>query len=82
MSFQQKLIDSKLYELLGEKTEADNEKPVKKKKEKVVKEKVEEEKTAIEEEINPYLIFPAPEENYKVVLTLFTLAFLNVCIMF
>ncbi|XP_076956315.1 glutamine--tRNA ligase-like [Bidens hawaiensis] len=61
-----KLIDSKLYELLGEKTEADNEKPVKKKKEKVVKEKVEEEKTTVEEEINPYLIFPAPEENYKV----------------
>ncbi|KAI7758304.1 hypothetical protein M8C21_014666, partial [Ambrosia artemisiifolia] len=58
------LIDSKLYELLGEKTAADNEKPVKKKKEKVVK--VEEIKTAVEEEINPYSIFPSPEENYKV----------------
>ncbi|KAL8205193.1 hypothetical protein R6Q57_008744 [Mikania cordata] len=61
------LIDSKIYELLGEKIAADNEKPVKKKKEKIVKE--EEDKTTIEEEINPYLIFPTPEENYKVVHT-------------
>ena len=35
--FLQNLIDSKLYALLGEKTAADNEKPVKKKKEKPVK---------------------------------------------
>ncbi|KVI02564.1 Aminoacyl-tRNA synthetase, class I, conserved site-containing protein [Cynara cardunculus var. scolymus] len=66
------LIDSKLYALLGEKTAADNEKPVKKKKEKPVK--VEDKSTTeeapqsipSEEELNPYLIFPAPEENYKV----------------
>ncbi|KAJ9548695.1 hypothetical protein OSB04_021238, partial [Centaurea solstitialis] len=65
------LIDSKLYALLGEKTAADNEKPVKKKKEKPVK--VEDKSTTeeapqavpSEEELNPYLIFPAPEENYK-----------------
>nr|XP_043613934.1 glutamine--tRNA ligase [Erigeron canadensis] len=63
------LIDSKLSALLGPKTAADNEKPVKKKKEKPVK--VEEKTTEeapqpSEEELNPYLIFPAPEENYKV----------------
>lgn len=65
------LIDSKLYALLGEKTAADNEKPVKKKKEKPVK--VEDKntpeeapQTPSEEELNPYLIFPSPEENYKV----------------
>ncbi|KAJ0820487.1 putative glutamine--tRNA ligase [Helianthus annuus] len=60
------LIDTKLFELLGEKTAADNEKPVKKKKEKVVKVEEDKTKTTVEEEINPYLIFPAPEENYKV----------------
>nr|KAJ0193751.1 hypothetical protein LSAT_V11C800405130 [Lactuca sativa] len=66
------LIDSKLYALLGEKTAADNEKPVKKKKEKPVKVEVKntpEEaplQTPSEEELNPYLIFPSPEENYKV----------------
>ncbi|PWA45203.1 glutamine-tRNA ligase, putative / glutaminyl-tRNA synthetase, putative / GlnRS [Artemisia annua] len=66
------LIDSKLYALLGEKTAADNEKPVKKKKEKPAK--VEDKSTTkeapeavpSEEELNPYSIFPAPEENYKV----------------
>jgi glutaminyl-tRNA synthetase len=65
------LIDRKLYELLGEKTAADEEKPVKKKKEKPVKA---ENKTVVEdappkqpeEELNPYLIFPSPEENFKV----------------
>lgn len=96
--FPQNLIDSKLYALLGEKTAADNEKPVKKKKEKPVKVEVsayyyiliqlkkhnafvfliykflqvkstpEEapQLTPSEEEVNPYLIFPSPEENYKV----------------
>lgn len=66
------IIDAKLYELLGERTEADNEKPVKKKKEKPVK--VEEKIVAVdappvqpsEEELNPFSIFPNPEENFKV----------------
>ncbi|KAM7484579.1 hypothetical protein LguiA_000588 [Lonicera macranthoides] len=66
-----KLIDAKLYELLGEKTAADEEKPVKKKKEKPVKiENKPVEATPppkqSEEELNPYLIFPSPEENFKV----------------
>ncbi|CAL5399677.1 unnamed protein product [Camellia sinensis] len=65
------LVDANLYALLGERTAADDEKPIKKKKEKPVK--VEECTTAVdtppkpsEEELNPYLIFPSPEENYKV----------------
>ncbi|XP_038705358.1 glutamine--tRNA ligase, cytoplasmic-like [Tripterygium wilfordii] len=65
------LIDAKLKELLGERTEADNEKPSKKKKEKPAK--VEEKTVAdiapaplSEEDLNPFLIFPQPEENYKV----------------
>ncbi|KAK2979963.1 hypothetical protein RJ640_017978 [Escallonia rubra] len=66
------LIDAKLYALLGERTAADNEKPIKKKKEKPVK--VEDKSTAddvpppnpSEEELNPFLIFPSPEENFKV----------------
>ncbi|KAL5546330.1 hypothetical protein UlMin_006017 [Ulmus minor] len=65
------LIDKKLYELLGERTPADNEKVPKKKKEKPAKV---EEKTVVvstpeqpsEEDINPFLIFPSPEENFKV----------------
>lgn len=65
------LIDAKLYGLLGERTAADNEKP-KKKKEKPVK--VEEKNVAVdappvqpsEEELNPFLIFPKPEDNFKV----------------
>ncbi|THG07446.1 hypothetical protein TEA_023988 [Camellia sinensis var. sinensis] len=64
------LVDANLYALLGERTAADDEKPIKKKKEKPVK--VEECTTAVdtppkpsEEELNPYLIFPSPEENYK-----------------
>ncbi|KAL8470684.1 hypothetical protein ACS0TY_033305 [Phlomoides rotata] len=66
------IIDAKLYALLGERTAADNEKPTKKKKEKPVKA---EEKTIVEEtaptkpneeEINPFSIFPSPEENFKV----------------
>ncbi|KAL2485078.1 glutamine-tRNA ligase [Abeliophyllum distichum] len=66
------LIDAKLYALLGERTAADNEKPVKKKKEKPVKAEAEDkaivEETAkpSEEEINPFSIFPSPEENFKV----------------
>ncbi|KAM7271466.1 hypothetical protein ACFE04_030680 [Oxalis oulophora] len=65
------IIDSKLSELLGERTAADNEKIPKKKKEKPAK--VEEKAVAIatlaepsEEELNPFLIFPSPEENFKV----------------
>ncbi|XP_024028308.1 glutamine--tRNA ligase isoform X1 [Morus notabilis] len=65
------LIDAKLYELLGERTAADNEKVPKKKKEKPAK--VEEKNIVIsatehpsEEDINPFSIFPKPEENFKV----------------
>ncbi|KAA8529141.1 hypothetical protein F0562_034060 [Nyssa sinensis] len=66
------LIDAKLFELLGERTAADNEKPIKKKKDKPVK--VEVQTTAMEapppkpseEELNPFSIFPSPEENFKV----------------
>ncbi|KAK4376445.1 hypothetical protein RND71_002741 [Anisodus tanguticus] len=67
------VIDLELYKLLGERTAADNEKPVKKKKEKPAKtedkaKSVEETPAPkqSEEELNPYLIFPSPEENYKV----------------
>uniref|UniRef100_M1B5V7 glutamine--tRNA ligase n=1 Tax=Solanum tuberosum TaxID=4113 RepID=M1B5V7_SOLTU len=66
------VVDLKLYKLLGERTAADNEKPVKKKKEKPAKteDKAKVEETSApkqsEEELNPYLIFPTPEENYKV----------------
>ncbi|KAL0408875.1 UNVERIFIED_CONTAM: Glutamine--tRNA ligase [Sesamum radiatum] len=66
------IIDKKLYELLGERTAADNEKPTKKKKEKSVKteDKIIIEETAppkpSEEELNPFSIFPSPEENFKV----------------
>lgn len=66
------VIDEKLYELLGERTAADDEKPVKKKKEKPVK--VEDKPSVVdtpsaapsEEELNPFVIFPRPEENVKV----------------
>lgn len=67
-----KMIDDKLYSLLGERTAADNEKPTKKKKEKPVKaaDKAAVEETApekpTEEEINPFLIFPSPDQNFKV----------------
>ncbi|WMV28233.1 hypothetical protein MTR67_021618 [Solanum verrucosum] len=66
------VVDLELYKLLGERTAADNEKPVKKKKEKPAKteDKAKVEETSApkqsEEELNPYLIFPTPEENYKV----------------
>ncbi|KAF4381368.1 hypothetical protein G4B88_030275 [Cannabis sativa] len=64
-----KLIDAKLYELLGERTAADDEKIPKKKKEK--NPKAEEKKIIVstpelyEEDINPFLIFPQPEDNFK-----------------
>ncbi|KAL6573716.1 Glutamine--tRNA ligase, cytoplasmic [Orobanche hederae] len=62
------LIDAKLYTLLGEKTAADIEKPTKKKKEKPVKaeDKALIEETVPEEEINPFSIFPSPDQNFKV----------------
>ncbi|KAJ4960835.1 hypothetical protein NE237_020745 [Protea cynaroides] len=67
-----KVIDAKLYVLLGERTPADNEKPSKKKKEKPAK--VEDQISVVdtpsvpspEEELNPFAIFPPPEENFKV----------------
>ncbi|XP_057529050.1 glutamine--tRNA ligase, cytoplasmic-like [Amaranthus tricolor] len=66
------VVDTKLKELLGERTAADDEKPVKKKKEKPSK--VEDQVAAVsvaplqlsEEELNPFSIFPSPEENIKV----------------
>ncbi|XP_043695013.1 glutamine--tRNA ligase [Telopea speciosissima] len=66
------VIEAKLYGLLGEKTPADNEKPSKKKKDKPAK--VEDQVSVVdtpsvpspEEEINPFSIFPPPEENFKV----------------
>ncbi|XP_059658809.1 glutamine--tRNA ligase, cytoplasmic-like, partial [Cornus florida] len=63
------LIDAKLYALLGERTAADDEKPIKKKKEKLVKDQtpvVDTLQKPSEEELNPFLIFPSPEENFKV----------------
>ncbi|RZC57346.1 hypothetical protein C5167_004651 [Papaver somniferum] len=61
------VIDDRISGLLGERTAADNEKPAKKKKEKPSKEDVK--VTAVqtaEEELNPFTIFPGPEENTKV----------------
>ncbi|XP_027099933.2 glutamine--tRNA ligase-like [Coffea arabica] len=64
------LVDANLVELLGARTAADDEKPIKKKKEKPVKDKVSAEETPplkpSDEEVNPYAIFPSPEENLKV----------------
>nr|XP_023929641.1 glutamine--tRNA ligase [Quercus suber]POE89239.1 glutamine--trna ligase [Quercus suber] len=64
-------VDAKLLDFLGERTAADNEKPSKKKKDKPAK--VEEKTIAVvtpeqppEENLNPFLIFPQPEENFKV----------------
>ncbi|KZV38221.1 glutaminyl-tRNA synthetase-like [Dorcoceras hygrometricum] len=66
------IVDAKLHSILGERTAADDEKPVKKKKDKTVKA---EDKTIhvvtppqkpSEEEINPFSIFPSPLENFKV----------------
>ncbi|XP_077213013.1 glutamine-tRNA ligase, putative / glutaminyl-tRNA synthetase, putative / GlnRS isoform X2 [Tasmannia lanceolata] len=66
------VIDEKLYGLLGERTAADDEKPLRKKKEKPAK--LEDQVRAVdtpsvtpsEEELNPFTIFPSPEENFKV----------------
>ncbi|KAL3510761.1 hypothetical protein ACH5RR_030162 [Cinchona calisaya] len=66
------LVDAKLFELLGARTAVDDEKPIKKKKEKPVKveDKVSAEETPpvkpSDEEVNPYAIFPSPQENLKV----------------
>ncbi|KAL9389530.1 hypothetical protein Peur_018135 [Populus x canadensis] len=73
-----KLIDAKLYELLGGRTAADNEKPSEQKKEKPAK--VEDKEVADDnpvqppEELNPFLIFPNPEENFKAMFVSFGLA--------
>ncbi|XP_007022143.2 PREDICTED: glutamine--tRNA ligase, cytoplasmic [Theobroma cacao] len=67
------LVEVKMFELLGERTAADDEKPSKKKEKKEKPAKVE--KKAVvddipaqpsEEELNPFSIFPAPEDNVKV----------------
>ncbi|XP_020572531.1 glutamine--tRNA ligase [Phalaenopsis equestris] len=63
------VIDARLNEILGEKTADDDIKPLKKKKEKPVKDQPGNAGTAVplpEEELNPFLIFPQPEENSKV----------------
>lgn len=65
------VMDAKLFELLGERTAADDEKPVKKKKEKPAKVEGKAADVPIpekpsEEDLNPFLIFPNPEENFKV----------------
>ncbi|XVF84786.1 hypothetical protein PTKIN_Ptkin17bG0066700 [Pterospermum kingtungense] len=67
------LMDAKMFELLGERTAADDEKPSKKKEKKEKPAKAEN-KAVIdgtpaqpsEEELNPFSIFPAPEDNIKV----------------
>ncbi|KAI9078521.1 hypothetical protein K1719_039459 [Acacia pycnantha] len=65
------VMDAKLYELLGERTAADDEKPVKKKKEKPAKVEgkvadVPVPEKPSDEDLNPFLIFPDPKENLKV----------------
>ncbi|XVF02243.1 hypothetical protein REPUB_Repub04eG0159200 [Reevesia pubescens] len=66
------LVDAKMYELLGERTAADDEKPSKKKEKKEKPSKVENKAVddapaqPSEEELNPFSIFPAPEDNIKV----------------
>ncbi|XP_039055174.1 glutamine--tRNA ligase, cytoplasmic-like [Hibiscus syriacus] len=67
------LVDAKMYELLGETTAADDEKPSKKKEKKEKPAKVESKAVVVdtpaqpsEEELNPFSIFPAPEDNIKV----------------
>ncbi|KAE8653772.1 Glutamine--tRNA ligase [Hibiscus syriacus] len=66
------LVDAKMYELLGETTAADDEKPSKKKEKKEKPAKVESKAVVVdtpaqpsEEELNPFSIFPAPEDNIK-----------------
>eukprot|EP01018_Ginkgo_biloba_P011028 Gb_30862 [translate_table: standard] len=66
------IMDGKIFELLGEKTAADEEKPIKKKKEKPPK--VEDKVIVADhsssvpavEDTNPFLIFPEPGENMQV----------------
>ncbi|XP_064948093.1 glutamine--tRNA ligase-like isoform X1 [Musa acuminata AAA Group] len=65
------VIDEKLHRILGEKTAEDDKKPLKKQQQKIVK--IEEQTDGaitpvltLEEEVNPFLIFPEPAENYKV----------------
>ncbi|XWS63541.1 hypothetical protein CRYUN_Cryun06bG0107800 [Craigia yunnanensis] len=67
------LVDAKMYELLGQRTAADDEKPSKKKEKKEKPTKVENKAVVddtlaqpSEEELNPFSIFPAPEDNIKV----------------
>ncbi|KAE8692335.1 Glutamine--tRNA ligase [Hibiscus syriacus] len=67
------LVDAKMYELLGERTETDDEKPSKKKEKKEKPAKVESKADVVdtpaqpsEEELNPFSIFPAAEDNIKV----------------
>lgn len=66
------VIDAKMFELLGPKTAADDEKPSKRKKEKLSKAeapaKVVDTTRSLptEEDLNPFQIFPPPEENLKV----------------
>ncbi|XP_074572282.1 glutamine--tRNA ligase-like [Curcuma longa] len=64
------LIDQKLRVILGEKTAEDDKEPLKKKEQSV---KVEEKASdaiacvpSVEVEVNPFLIFPEPAENFKV----------------
>ncbi|CAD5190485.1 unnamed protein product [Musa acuminata subsp. malaccensis] len=65
------VIDEKLHRILGERTAEDDKKPLKKQQQKIVK--IEEQTDGaitpvltLEEEVNPFLIFPEPAENYKV----------------
>ncbi|XP_064993094.1 glutamine--tRNA ligase-like isoform X6 [Musa acuminata AAA Group] len=65
------VIDEKLHRILGVKTAEDDKKPLKKQQQKIVK--IEEQTDGaispvltLEEEVNPFLIFPEPAENYKV----------------
>ncbi|OMO72924.1 Glutamyl/glutaminyl-tRNA synthetase, class Ib [Corchorus capsularis] len=65
------LVDAKMYELLGERTAADDVKPSKKKEKKEKPAKVENKVAEVtpappsEEELNPFSIFPVPEDNIK-----------------
>ncbi|KAI0524077.1 hypothetical protein KFK09_003441 [Dendrobium nobile] len=65
------IIDARVAEILGERTADDDIKPLKKKKEKPVKVEDQPSHTSApvtppEEELNPFSIFPQPEENSKV----------------
>ncbi|THU63401.1 hypothetical protein C4D60_Mb01t15370 [Musa balbisiana] len=65
------VIDEKLHRILGERTAEDDKKPLKKQQQKIVKIEEQTDGTitpvlTLEEEVNPFLIFPEPAENYKV----------------